>query len=141
MGRGQVEALWEKLKTPTAACMQDGAKTLARVWEAAWRAGAGETRTQGNKFKQSDLRTLYMKPDFGRLRNEIKRRFNGWGALHGFGTAARGTDILVLETLAERGLTATVVLPFPRADGVGGAARTVAGLAFHPDCVRRPPPA
>ena len=64
MGRGQVEALWEKLKTPTAACMQDGAKTLARVWEAAWRAGAGETRTQGNKFKQSDLRTLYMKPDF-----------------------------------------------------------------------------
>jgi hypothetical protein len=51
----------------------------------------------------------------GSLRNEIKRRLDGWGALHGFGTAARGTDILVLETLAERGLTATVVLPFPRA--------------------------
>jgi tetratricopeptide (TPR) repeat protein len=52
----------------------------------------------------------------GRLRNAIKQRFDKWGVLHGFGTAARGTDILVLETLAERGLTATVVLPFPRAD-------------------------
>ncbi|WP_166298799.1 hypothetical protein [Bradyrhizobium sp. 2S1] len=44
MGSGQVETLWSKLKDATAACMQDGAKTLARVWEAAWRAGAGEDR-------------------------------------------------------------------------------------------------
>jgi hypothetical protein len=60
----------------------------------------------------------------GSLRNAIRQRFDKWGALHGFGTAARGADILVLETLAERGLTATVVLPFPRADfettSVGG---------------------
>jgi hypothetical protein len=64
MGRGQVEALWAKLKTPTAACMQDGAKTLARVWEAAWRAGSGETRAQGGEFSQDKLRKLYMDPKF-----------------------------------------------------------------------------
>lgn len=61
----------------------------------------------------------------GRLRNEIACRIEGWGAVHGFGTAARGTDILVLGILADRGLTATVVLPFPRADfensSVGGS--------------------
>jgi hypothetical protein len=64
MGSGQVEKLWAKLKDPTAACMQDGAKTLARVWEAAWRAGAGEDRAQGGKFDQDDLRKLYDNPSF-----------------------------------------------------------------------------
>lgn len=64
MGRGQVETLWAKLKEPTAACMQDGAKTLARVWEAAWRAGSGEDRAQGGEFDQDDLRKLYEDPKF-----------------------------------------------------------------------------
>jgi hypothetical protein len=64
MGSGQVEKLWAKLKDPTAACMQDGAKTLARVWEAAWRAGSGEDRAQGGKFDQDDLRKLYDNPSF-----------------------------------------------------------------------------
>jgi hypothetical protein len=64
MGRGQVEMMWAKLKDATAACMQDGAKTLARVWEAAWRAGAGEDRAQGGKFNPDDLRKLYENPDF-----------------------------------------------------------------------------
>lgn len=59
MGSGQVDTLWDKLKAPTAACMQDGAKTLARVWEAAWRAGGGEERAQGGAFNQNDLRALY----------------------------------------------------------------------------------
>ena len=39
--------------------MQDGAKTLARIWEAAWRAGFGEDRAQGGKFSQGDLSRLY----------------------------------------------------------------------------------
>jgi hypothetical protein len=64
MGRSQVETMWTKLKDATAACMQDGAKTLARVWEAAWRAGAGEDRGQGGKFNQDDLRKLYEDPTF-----------------------------------------------------------------------------
>ena len=64
MGRGQVETLWRELKEPTAACMQDGAKTLARVWEAAWRAGKGETKPQADEFTQDDLRALYEDKDF-----------------------------------------------------------------------------
>jgi len=64
MGRGQVDTMWAKLKAPTATCMQDGAKTLARVWEAAWRSGAGESAARAGKFKQDDLRKLYMDPGF-----------------------------------------------------------------------------
>jgi hypothetical protein len=56
--------LWDKLKEPTAACMQDGAKTLARVWEAAWRAGKGESNGAGDKFSQDDLQKLYNTPSF-----------------------------------------------------------------------------
>jgi hypothetical protein len=64
MGRGQVDVLWDKLKEPTAACMQDGAKTLARIWEAAWRAGKGENGGAGEKFDQGDLEKLYNTPSF-----------------------------------------------------------------------------
>lgn len=64
VGRGQIEAMWAKLKEPTAACMQDGAKTLARIWEAAWRAGAGEDRAQAGAFDQDALRKLYENPSF-----------------------------------------------------------------------------
>jgi hypothetical protein len=64
MGRGQVETMWDDLKKPTAACMKDGARTLARVWEAAWRAGDGESRPQAGTFAQDDLRKLYSNPDF-----------------------------------------------------------------------------
>ena len=64
MGRGQVDVMWAQLKDKTAACMQDGAKTLARIWEAAWRAGEGEDTAQGGKFNQGDLRKLYENKDF-----------------------------------------------------------------------------
>jgi hypothetical protein len=64
MGRGQVDVLWDKLKEPTAACMQDGAKTLARVWEAAWRAAKAENGAAGGKFDQDDLQKLYNTPSF-----------------------------------------------------------------------------
>jgi hypothetical protein len=64
MGRGQVETMWTKLREPTAACMQDGAKTLARIWEAAWRAGFGEDRAQAGVFDQDDLRKLYENAGF-----------------------------------------------------------------------------
>lgn len=47
---------------------------------------------------------------------EIRSRIERNGALHGFGCAARGTDLLFLKALAERGLSATVVLPFPELD-------------------------
>lgn len=54
----------------------------------------------------------------------IREKLKGLGALHGFGGAASGTDLLVLKELAARSLTATVVLPFPVEDfakvSVGG---------------------
>jgi tetratricopeptide (TPR) repeat protein len=60
----------------------------------------------------------------GPLRNAIREKLSAWGRLHGFGSAARGTDILVLETLAQNDMSATAVLPFPQADfeasSVGG---------------------
>ena len=49
----------------------------------------------------------------GDLRKLVRERIEKYGALHGFGQAARGTDLIVLEELVKRGLTATVVLPFP----------------------------
>jgi hypothetical protein len=44
--------------------MQDGAKTLARIWEAAWRAGNGESQPQGSAFDQGKLQKLYNTPSF-----------------------------------------------------------------------------
>ncbi len=60
----------------------------------------------------------------GDLRKIIRGRIEKYGALHGFGQAARGTDLIVLEELVRRDLTATVVLPIPQEDfltlSVGG---------------------
>lgn len=58
------------------------------------------------------------------VRQAIRDKLQGLGALHGFGGAASGTDLLVLQELVGRSLTATVVLPFPEddfvAESVGG---------------------
>ena len=61
----------------------------------------------------------------GAVRQAIRARLGALGPLYGFGTAARGSDILFLETLLERGCGATVVLPFPEADflAVSGGGR------------------
>lgn len=63
MGPGQIEAMWAALKEPTAACMQDGAKTLARIWEGAWRAGGGGKLPAAGTLEQSDLSALYRAPN------------------------------------------------------------------------------
>ena len=66
----------------------------------------------------------FSKEKIGPLRNAIRSRIEKYGALHGFGQAARGTDLIVLEELVKRDLTATVVLPFPEEEflalSVGG---------------------
>lgn len=54
----------------------------------------------------------------GSLRKVIRGRIKRYGALHGFGQAARGTDLIVLEELLRRDLTATVVLPIPKQEFV-----------------------
>ena len=63
MGSDQMDDMWSELKERTAACMQDGAKTLARIWEAAWRAG-GSPAFDATTFKQEDLTALYKNHDF-----------------------------------------------------------------------------
>ncbi|WP_242181819.1 hypothetical protein [Sphingomonas sp. CARO-RG-8B-R24-01] len=63
MGAGQTEELWNELKDKTAACMQDGAKTLARIWEAAWRAG-GSPDFGSVAFAEDDLAALYSRKSF-----------------------------------------------------------------------------
>ena len=50
------------------------------------------------------------------VRQAIRDKLQGLGPLHGFGGAASGADLLVLQELAGRSLTATVVLPFPADD-------------------------
>jgi hypothetical protein len=64
IGRGQIETMWNKLADPTAACMQDGAKTLARIWEAAWRAGSGEHWPAAGKFTEGQFAALYNNKTF-----------------------------------------------------------------------------
>jgi len=58
----------------------------------------------------------FPKEKIGALRRAIRQRLDQYGALHGFGQASRGTDMIVLEELVRRDLTATVVLPIPRED-------------------------
>jgi tetratricopeptide (TPR) repeat protein len=62
-----------------------------------------------------------------RVRLAIRERLAHYGALHGFGCAAGGSDLLFLEELVENGRTATVVLPFP----VPGFVSTSVGEAWR----------
>jgi len=64
MGRGQDAAMWAELGKDTAACMQDGARTLARIWEAAWQAGQGERNTAAETLSHDALIALYTDKTF-----------------------------------------------------------------------------
>lgn len=71
----------------------------------------------GHMVDEEDrVKPRFPRAKVGSVREEIRKRLRNLGPLHGFGQAARGSDILFLETLVERGLGATVVLPFPEAD-------------------------
>lgn len=90
----------------------------------------------------------------GLVRQAIRQRLDRLGALHGFGGAARGTDLLFLDELAGRRMSATVVLPYPESDflasSVGGnwdaifarlKAQAGPGLEFCPPLRDNAPPA
>jgi len=66
MGHGQTDIMWETLKDDTAECIADGAHTLARVWEAAWRKGrAGKPQlTDPAASDQDTLMGLYNRRTF-----------------------------------------------------------------------------
>src|SRR5262249_21877705 len=56
MGTGQKQIMFDNLKDDTAACMADGAHTLARVWEAAWLKGrAGKPKLTSPVASDQDL--------------------------------------------------------------------------------------
>ena len=87
----------------------------------------------------------------GAVKAAIQGRMAQYGALHGFGQASRGTDLIVLKELADRGLSATVVLPYPEEAFVGTSVgerwserfaevRKAAGITFsRPLSDSRPP--
>ena len=80
----------------------------------------------GHMIDAPDRPTPRFPPEkIGAVREAIRARLAALGPLYGFGTAARGSDILFLETLIERNCGATVVLPFPEADflAVSGGGR------------------
>jgi len=52
----------------------------------------------------------------GAVRRAIQERLEQYGALHGFGQAARGSDLIFLQELLKRDLTASIVLPFQKED-------------------------
>jgi tetratricopeptide (TPR) repeat protein len=54
----------------------------------------------------------------GRLVNAVRSKIQSYGMLCGFGQAACGTDLIVLQALLDRGLPAVVVLPMPMDDFV-----------------------
>lgn len=62
-GTGNVadqDALWEAYGRQTVATMADGARVLARIWQAAWDAGGGDATAIGNEgIETKDLVAMY----------------------------------------------------------------------------------
>ncbi|MEX3846240.1 TIR domain-containing protein [Paraburkholderia sp. BR10879] len=52
----------------------------------------------------------------GALVNAVRSKIQSYGLLCGYGQAARGTDLIVLQVLLDRGSPAEVVLPMPMED-------------------------
>jgi len=62
-GRGQLEKMWQKLKTPTVTITARGVLTLSGMWQGAWAASKSESRSSKTKARKriapSSLMTLY----------------------------------------------------------------------------------
>ncbi len=62
-GRGQLENMWQKLKTPTVTVTAKGVLTLSGIWQGAWKASKSETRFSkakaGKQIAPSSLMALY----------------------------------------------------------------------------------
>ena len=65
-GRGQVQNMWTKLKTPTVTVTAEGVLTLTGIWQGAWKASGSESRfskaSASKRITPSALRTLYNNP-------------------------------------------------------------------------------
>jgi hypothetical protein len=65
--KDRIENMWEQLHEPLAACMADGAATLAAIWDAAWKEGGGNKlpKNRLTAADESDLKRLYFEdPEF-----------------------------------------------------------------------------
>jgi hypothetical protein len=65
-GVSRGEKMWKKLRDPILETMADGALTLAKIWESAWKEGGGDA-FPGNKLAAVDpsvLRDLYDDKEF-----------------------------------------------------------------------------
>jgi hypothetical protein len=67
-GTGNVadqDALWKTFGTKTVATMADGARVLARIWQAAWDKGNGDAiGSSGEAVDPKDLKEMYEKTTF-----------------------------------------------------------------------------
>jgi hypothetical protein len=61
-GTSHVQALWTSVGNQTGAVMALGVRTLAMLWDAAWKAGGGNKNA--GLIKKTDLRTLYEDTNF-----------------------------------------------------------------------------
>jgi hypothetical protein len=58
--------LWQKFGTPTIACVADGCRTLAMLWESAWKNGQGDQVPDAalKKIAKTKLQKTYESADF-----------------------------------------------------------------------------
>jgi hypothetical protein len=63
--RDVADHLWEQFGTATVNVMADGARTLAVLWDSAWKEGGGTAAMAGKgKISQRSLKSLYTQPKF-----------------------------------------------------------------------------
>jgi hypothetical protein len=56
--------MWEEFGDDTVTCMARGTRYLAKIWQAAWDAGSGDTNIgSSSRRKESDIMDLYNDPD------------------------------------------------------------------------------
>jgi len=65
-GQNRVTRLFEEIGADTIACMAEGAKELARLWDSAWREGGGDVIGQAHlvAIAKSQLRQRYERKTF-----------------------------------------------------------------------------
>jgi len=66
-GHGRLAAMWDEFGDRTAQCLVDGAKTLAAMWDGAWRRGSkglGTIKFPKEAFEHKKLMSLYNDRDF-----------------------------------------------------------------------------
>ncbi|WGR98308.1 hypothetical protein MTX26_29280 [Bradyrhizobium sp. ISRA443] len=85
-----VQALWDELGAQTGKVMALGVRTLAMIWDAAWKAGGGNK--DAGRIDPGQLRACYENPNFLRsvTVDEIENEIRNPTPLDGRGGRARG---------------------------------------------------